>query len=187
MTQPEFDDWFDYHAAAFPGLRAWLGRCKHAHLTMGHWLRVLAPVSLSDATAATNAMTESGERTPPYERHPATVKQMAQRYAADRRSREAYAPSPSTAAGDICLSRQEVLQVMAECKRRVAEAASRKPILSLRGGAVQVQHDPHESARTKSYPANKDDEKRLLAKWPHLIPPPPPEPEKRNAAKRPGR
>jgi hypothetical protein len=77
MRPDEFDEWFAYHTAAFPGIATWLAKNPESAKTLQHWLRVLGRTSLAAAKAATDAMLESGDRTPPYERHPAIVRRMA--------------------------------------------------------------------------------------------------------------
>ena len=85
MTEAQFDSWFAYHASAFSGLMTWHDRLPDPKATLAHWFRLLAPVELETAKAATDKLFAEASRTPPFDQHPELVRRTALAIAEDRR------------------------------------------------------------------------------------------------------
>lgn len=80
MTRDEFDDWFEYHSACFPGVQTWLGKLTDRDQAgvLSAWFRALRLCDLVDAKAASDHLFRSAEGGPRvYERHPSAVRDLA--------------------------------------------------------------------------------------------------------------
>ncbi len=76
MTRDEFDDWYDKHAAHFPGLLTWMGKFskdRQAAIS-GVWFEHLKACEQADCLEATTALFEQAGRAPVYERHPQAIR-----------------------------------------------------------------------------------------------------------------
>lgn len=81
MTRDEFDDWYDQHAAHFPGLLTWMGKFskdRQAAIS-GVWHKHLATCELDDCLKATESLYAQGGRAPVYERHPQAIRSIVRK------------------------------------------------------------------------------------------------------------
>ena len=92
MSPIEFDDWFDKHAAYFPGIRTWFGRQgEYSKDVEAVWRKDLAKCQLEDCLDASQQLygqTES--KAPFFERHAREVREIAQ----NLRMQRAQPPEP---------------------------------------------------------------------------------------------
>lgn len=93
MTESEFRQWLSHHTAAFPAIRSWLAKLPAGERdglagqaeVLRAWDRILRDVPYEDAIAATDALARGDEEEPrAYDRHPAAVRAIARRLAAQR-------------------------------------------------------------------------------------------------------
>ncbi len=93
MTEHEFDDWLDYHMAAFPSLRGWFAKntpndAVGDQRPLAHWRNALRDVDLEDAQRATDSML-AGDLDEPraYSAIPKTIRQWCRgSYAVQKKS-----------------------------------------------------------------------------------------------------
>lgn len=78
MLQSEFNDWLDHHTDLFTRIRRQLGRMDpgEKERTLGAWFRLLRPVNVLDAKAASENMF-AAEKVPYFDAHPAAVKRLS--------------------------------------------------------------------------------------------------------------
>ena len=101
MNQPDFQEWFAQHRAAFPEISPWLHKLEQIHKTnsdapsaqavLRQWLKALADVGLEEATEATAAILRGDVDKPKaYSDHPAAIRH----HARSKRSRAPTAAPP---------------------------------------------------------------------------------------------
>lgn len=91
MNRNEFNQWWKYHATAFPDTAAWLGKLPDQVATLEVWADVLSDVELRDAKAVTMRLAAGeDEPLPAYEREQtaAYVKRLCWQNRNRRKARE---------------------------------------------------------------------------------------------------
>ncbi|QEG40450.1 hypothetical protein [Roseimaritima ulvae] len=106
MNQTEFDDWLNFHSAAFPTIGRWIEGIDETETFLGLWKKALASVSLDDARSITEAMAMGDIDAPlEWEQRDQTaiiIRREAARLRGVRRKRESVAtsrPMPSRHGG----------------------------------------------------------------------------------------
>lgn len=86
MTSDEFDQWSAYHTRRFPGIEKWLlGMPDKGDDAIAAWRITLGLIPLDAAKRASDEMHADANLQPPYERHPALVRDLARKHMGETR------------------------------------------------------------------------------------------------------